>query len=99
MGVCRCDPPPTLHITPAGVHAPAGVGTTLVLVDEVWADGDPLCSTCGAAIPGTFYRCAPCAAVLCRDCVARETAVVECDCPLEVTGVQLAARRAAAVGR
>ena len=97
MGSCSCEPATTLHITPAGVHAPPGVVTTLEVVDEVWADGDPMCSTCGAPIPGTFYRCEPCAAILCRDCVAQDTIVIECDCTVEVTGVQLAARRAAAV--
>ena len=101
MGSCSCVPATFLHITPAGVHAAPGSTTTLSLVDEVWADGEPACSTCGASIPGTFYRCEPCAAVLCRECVAQDTVVVECDCVIELrgspvsTGVQQAARRAA----
>ncbi len=68
------------------------------MVDEVWSDGRPVCSVCGAAIDDTFYRCVPCDAALCRPCLAVATAVIECDCNAEVavTGVQLAARRAAA---
>jgi hypothetical protein len=69
----------------------------LVVVDEVWVDRVPRCSVCGAAIEDTFYRCVPCDAVLCRPCLAGNTSVVECDCvDIAVTGVQLAAQRAAA---
>ncbi len=80
------------------MHLPDGSLATLVLVDEVWADGLPLCSVCGTVLEDTFYRCAPCAAVICRRCLSGTTSVVECDCLAEiaVTGVQLAARRAAA---
>ena len=98
MGFCRCDPPALLHITPDGVHAPVGEVTTLQVVDETWADGSPQCTVCATPIGATFYRCGPCDAVICRDCVGVDTRVVECDCHVEmfVSGVQLAARRAAA---
>ena len=70
----------------------------MVVVDEVWSDGLPLCSVCGISIEDTFYRCIPCESAMCRLCLSATTAVVECDCFTEVavTGVQLAARRAAA---
>lgn len=98
MGACHCEPPAVLHITPRGVHGCDGEPAGLVLVDETWSDGQPHCSVCAAPIGTTFYRCLPCDTVLCRECVAVDTMVIECDCEPEmmVTGVQLAARRAAA---
>ncbi len=98
MGSCICVLPARLHLRPDGVHLADGSTATLVLVDEVWADGRPLCSVCGTPIEDTFYRCLPCESVMCRRCLGATTAVVECDCVVEVavTGVQLAARRAAA---
>lgn len=98
MGSCRCEPAALLHIRPDGVHRPDGTRGDLVVADEVWSDVAPVCSACGAEIDATFYRCAPCDAVICRTCVAVETLVVECDCELElqVTGVRQAALRAAA---
>jgi hypothetical protein len=83
---------------PAGVHLADGGRSELVLVDDAWSDADPRCSVCGSLIDSTFFRCLPCDAVVCRMCVARDTAIVECDCAAEVavTGVQLAAIRAAA---
>lgn len=98
MGSCTCVLPAQLHLRPDGVHLPDGSGATVVVVDEVWSDSRPVCSVCGAAIEDTFYRCVPCESVMCRLCLGATTAVVECDCFAEVavTGVQLAARRAAA---
>jgi hypothetical protein len=98
MGTCTCILPTLLHLRPEGVHLADGSAPGVVVVDEVWSDGRPLCSTCGAGIDDTFYRCVPCEAAICRACLAGTTAVVECDCFVEVavTGVQLAARRAAA---
>jgi hypothetical protein len=98
VGTCQCVLPAQLHLRPDGVHLPDGSAAGVVVVDEVWSDGRPSCSVCGAGIDDTFYRCVPCAAVFCRACFAGGTAVVECDCFVEVavTGVQLAARRAAA---
>jgi hypothetical protein len=98
MGTCTCVLPALLHLRPDGVHQPDGSASDVVVVDEVWSDGRPLCSICGVGIDDTFYRCTPCVAVICRACLAGTTAVVECDCVVEVavTGVQLAARRAAA---
>ncbi|MHB8719277.1 MAG: hypothetical protein ACYDAC_10370 [Candidatus Dormibacteria bacterium] len=97
MGFCRCDPPPTLHLTPSGLHAPEGGGSPLRVAEEVRAGGDPSCSTCGTPIDATAYRCEPCDALICRECVARETAIVECDCGVAMGGVQMAARRAASL--
>jgi hypothetical protein len=56
------------------------------------------CSVCDVVIADTFFHCSPCDAVICRRCVALDTAVVECDCAAEmsVTGVQSAALLAAA---
>jgi hypothetical protein len=98
MGSCTCVFPAQLHLRPDGVHLPDGSAATVVIVDEVWSDGRRLCSVCGIGIEDTFYRCVPCEAAMCRPCLAATTAVVECDCFVEVavTGVQLAARRAAA---
>ncbi|HSP64599.1 MAG TPA: hypothetical protein VLO10_00275 [Candidatus Deferrimicrobium sp.] len=98
MGSCACVPPSQLHLRPDGVHLPDGSAATVVVVDEVWADGPPRCSICGAGIEDTFYQCVPCESVMCRRCLAASTAVVECDCIAEVAvnGVQLAARRATA---
>jgi hypothetical protein len=98
MGSCTCVLPAQLHLRPDGVHLPDGFGAGVVVVDEVWSDGRPLCSVCGVGIEDTFYRCVACEAVMCRRCLGATTAVVECDCLVEVavTGVQLAARRAAA---
>lgn len=98
MGSCTCVLPAQLHIRPEGVHLPDGRRPSVVVVDEVWSDGLPVCSVCGAGIEDTFYRCVPCESALCRTCLAGSVAVVECDCFAEVsvTGVQLAARRAAA---
>ncbi|MDQ2960160.1 MAG: hypothetical protein M3R48_03815 [Candidatus Dormibacteraeota bacterium] len=97
MGSCSCAPPTRLHITPEGVHGPDGRPTNLEVVDESWWDTTPRCSVCATPIETTFYRCRRCDATLCRGCVALDTLVVECDCEPEVmvTGVQLAARRAA----
>jgi hypothetical protein len=80
------------------VHRPDGSVDCLVLVDEVWSDGEPTCSVCAAAIDATFFRCVPCDAIVCRRCVAGDTEIVECDCVADilVTGVQLAAIRASA---
>lgn len=80
------------------MHLPGGGRSILILVDEVWADTQPRCSVCDTTIESTFFRCAPCDAVVCRGCVSRDTEVVECDCEpvMEVTGVQLAAIRASA---
>ena len=98
MGSCSCVLPAQLHLRPDGVHLPDGSAAGVVVVDEVWADRVPLCSVCGAGIEDTFYRCLPCEAAVCRVCLGHNTSVVECDCVVEiaVTGVQLAARRAAA---
>ena len=98
MGSCQCVPPARLHLRPDGVHLPDGRAGGVVLVDDMWADDAPPCSVCGGSIVTTFYRCMPCDAVICRACLALDTEVVECDCLVEVavTGVQLAARRAAA---
>jgi hypothetical protein len=97
MGTCSCAPPARLHITPDGVHGPDGLPTNLEVADEAWGDVVPRCSVCATPIEATFYRCRRCDATVCRDCVALDTVVVECDCGPEllVTGVQLAARRAA----
>lgn len=100
MATCACRPPEVLHILPSGVHHPDGSVSELVIVDEVWSDTEPLCSVCATAVvDSTFFRCRPCDAVLCRQCVARDTEIVECDCWAEVavTGVQLAASRASAM--
>ncbi len=99
MGSCTCVLPAQLHLRPDGVHLPDGSASSVVVVDEVWSEGVPRCSVCGALIEDTFYRCVPCELVLCRRCLAGSTSVVECDClgEVAVTGVQLAARRAAAV--
>ena len=98
MGSCTCVLPAQLHLRPEGVHLPDGSAATVLVVDEVWTDGPPRCSICGAGIEDTFYRCVPCESVMCRRCLGATTAVVECDCFAEVpvSGVQLAARRAAA---
>lgn len=98
MGHCTCAPPLLLHILPAGVHLPDGRRSELALVDETWSDAEPRCSVCATPIDSTFFRCLPCDAVVCRICVSRDTAIVECDCAAEVvvTGVQLAASRASA---
>jgi hypothetical protein len=97
MGSCTCVLPAQLHLRPDGVHLPDGSAASVVVDDAVWADGLPLCSVCGVAIEDTYYRCVPCEAALCRACLGRHTSVVECDCvEIAVTGVQLAARRAAA---
>ena len=98
VGTCSCVLPARLHLRPDGLHLPDGSDSTIDVVDEVWSDGPPLCSVCGSGIDETFYRCGPCEAVLCRVCLAGSVAVVECDCLVEVgvTGVQLAARLAAA---
>lgn len=98
MGSCQCVPPARLHVLPLGVHLPDGGVSSIILVEDAWADDGPLCSVCAGSITTTFYRCAPCDAVICRTCLALDTEVVECDCDGEValTGVQLAARRAAA---
>ncbi len=98
MGTCTCVLPALLHLRPEGVNLPDGSAGGLVVVDEAWSDGRPLCSVCGVGIDDTFYRCSPCAAIICRRCLAATTDVVECDCRVEVavTGVQLAARRAVA---
>ena len=98
MSTCTCAPPAQIHILPTGVHLPDGGRSDLVLVDEAWSDTEPRCSVCASSIESTFFRCLPCEAVVCRRCVARDTAVVECDCLAEVavTGVQLAAIRASA---
>ena len=87
-----------LHIVPSGVHLPDGTPGPLLLVDDVWSDGDPQCSVCAVTIDTTFFRCVACEAVICRRCVGGDTTVVECDCEEEmaVTGVQLAALRASA---
>jgi hypothetical protein len=101
MGSCTCVLPAQLHLRPDGVHLPDGSAATVVVVDDVWSDGRPLCSVCGVAIEDTHYLCVPCESVMCRRCLAATTAVVECVCLTEVavTGVQLAARRAAAAAR
>lgn len=98
MPGCTCDPPPRLHVRPDGVHHPDGARSSIELVDEVWADGEPLCAVCGTPIISTFYRCLPCATVICRTCLGTDTVLTECDCEIEVavSGVQLAARHAAA---
>ena len=98
MGSCTCVLPALLHIRPDGVHLPDGSAAAVVVVDEAWADRAPHCSVCGSAIEDTFYRCLRCEASLCRPCLGGNTVVIECDCDVEiaVTGVQLAARRAAA---
>jgi hypothetical protein len=98
MDICRCAPPALLHILPTGVHLPDGRRSDLLLVDEPWSDSDPRCSVCAATIESTFFRCGLCQAIVCRTCVAHDTAVVECDCLAEVavTGVQRAAIRASA---
>jgi hypothetical protein len=98
MGTCTCDPPAELHLRPEGVHLPGGGASSLVVVDEALPFDLPNCSVCALAIPDTYYRCVPCDALLCRACLAVDTAVVECDC-VEVTGVQTAARLAAAALR
>jgi hypothetical protein len=97
MGSCTCVLPAQLHLRPDGVHLPDGSRATVVVVDEVWS-GRSVCSVCGVTLEDTFYRCLPCESVMCRLCLGATTAVVECDCFVEVpvTGVQLAARRAAA---
>ncbi|HEY8756824.1 MAG TPA: hypothetical protein VIN65_10820 [Candidatus Dormibacteraeota bacterium] len=99
MRTCACDPPAHLHLRPSGVHLPDGSPANLEVVDEVWEIGTPSCSVCAGDIPDTFYRCVPCDAIVCRACLSRDTAVVECDClaELRISGVQLAAQRAAAV--
>lgn len=98
MGTCHCEPPPVLHIVPSGVHLPDGTQGQLLLVDEAWSDVDPLCSVCAVVIESTFFRCVVCEVVICRRCVSGDTTIVECDCeaPIAVTGVQLAALRASA---
>ncbi len=98
MGTCICVLPAQLHLRPEGLHLPGGSAASLVVVDEVWSDGPPPCTVCGVGIEDTFYRCIACEAAMCRPCLAGTTAVVECDCFAEVavTGVELAARRAAA---
>jgi hypothetical protein len=98
MGSCTCVLPAQLHLRPDGVHLPGGDVATVVVVDDVWSDGRPRCSVCGVVIEDTFFRCVPCESAMCRHCLGVTTAVVECDCFTEVavTGVQLAARRAAA---
>lgn len=69
-----------------------------MVVDEDLGFDLTHCSVCAVAIYDTFFRCVLCEAAICRACVAIDTAVVECDCldDVEVTGVQSAARRAAA---
>jgi hypothetical protein len=101
MGTCQCAPPAQLHLLPTGVHLPGGEASSLVVVDEAVAFDLPRCSVCANAIPDTYYRCVPCDAVICRACVAVDTAIVECDCisGVAVTGVQVAALRAAAALR
>ena len=101
MAVCRCEPPAVLHVTPTGVHLEGGAIPSLLLVDDVVGIGLPCCSTCAAVLDESFFLCAVCDATICRACVARDTALVECDCfvDIEVTGVQRAARRAAAALR
>jgi hypothetical protein len=98
MRTCACDPPARLHLRPSGVHLPDGSSSNFTVVDEVWEMGSPSCSVCAVAITDTFFRCLPCDAVICRACLSHDTAVVECDCAaeLQLSGVQLAAQRAAA---
>ncbi len=98
MGSCTCVLPARLHLRPDGVHLPDGSTATLAVVDEAWSDGPPLCSVCGVAIEDTFYRCVRCESAMCRRCLSSVCTVMECDCFAEmtVTGIQLAARRAAA---
>jgi hypothetical protein len=69
-----------------------------MVVDDMWDGPDLSCSVCAVSITDTYYRCVPCDAAICRACVSSDTLVAECDCLLEmhVTGVQLAARIAAA---
>jgi hypothetical protein len=101
MGTCQCAPPAQLHLRPDGVHLPDGRASTLIVVDEGLTFDLPRCSVCATAIHDTFFRCAPCDAAICRACLALDTHVAECDClgELQVTGVQSAARRAAAALR
>jgi hypothetical protein len=101
MGTCHCAPPAQLHLRPDGVHLPDGTPSSLAVVDEGLTFDLPRGSVCATAITDTFYRCVPCDATICRACLGVDTAVVECDCLAEirVTGVQSAARRAAAVLR
>ncbi len=98
MGSCSCEPPATLHLRPEGVHLPDGSETNLIVVDDTWNGADLSCSVCAVSIPDTYYRCVPCDAAICRACLSSDTVVAECDCfkELNVTGVQLAARIAAA---
>ena len=69
-----------------------------MVVDDMWDGPNLSCSVCAVSITDTYYRCVPCDAAICRACVSSDTLVAECDCLLEmhVTGVQLAARIAAA---
>jgi hypothetical protein len=98
MGTCACDPPALLHLRPDGVHLPDGSQSNLTVVDDVWDLGNRSCSVCATSITDTHYGCVRCDAVICRACISGDTIVVECDCltELQVTGVQLAARRVAA---
>jgi len=101
MGTCQCVPPAQLHLRPDGVHLPDGRSSTLTVVDDVLTFDLPRCSVCDAVIQDTFFHCAPCDAAICHPCLALDTNVAECDClgELQVTGVQSAARRAAAALR
>jgi hypothetical protein len=69
-----------------------------MVVDDMWHGPDLSCSVCAVSITDTYYRCVPCDAAICRACLSSDTLVAECDCLIEmhVTGVQLAARIAAA---
>lgn len=95
MSGCRCVSPPRLHITPDGLHRPDGAPVALVLVDEAWGEPAPRCSVCETALVMACFRCQTCDSLICRACVQAETELVECECALEVTGVEMAARRAA----
>lgn len=66
----------------------------LVLVDDAWGEPAPSCSICETALVLACFRCQTCDTLICRPCLQAETELVECDCALEVTGVEMAARRA-----